>query len=170
VLPLDVPLHRARGVEPASAALLRADKGRQAEVFCPHMPLQRLVLPEALVAPLVPPAPEPLLPRVDGGVSPQSRGRDEGLSAAGLVADVRPLVGVAALDVLLQVLLLEVVLVAVWEGALEGSVVGVRAQVGGQAGWPVEGLGAVGVGALDRLEVRGEAARGGRLLGRRRGR
>lgn len=124
-----------------------------AEVFRANVPLQGVVLAEALVARGVFAAAEALLAGVDVLVAAQTGCRQERLAAAIVGTGVCSLLGVGALDMLAEVLLLTVVLVAARVCALEGAVVGVGAQVGGQAGGTVEGLVAVGIGAGDCLEV-----------------
>lgn len=157
MLALDMPLQRRRGIKPGRGASVPGTRVRRsAQVISTHVPLQRLVLAEAAAAVG---APETLGTLVDGGVAPQPRCRHEGLAASLLGAVVLALLGVRALDVLLQVLLFEVALVAPGEIAFEGPVVGVRAEVGREAGRPVEGLGASR--AFEGFDVGGELASGG---------
>jgi hypothetical protein len=101
---------------------------------------------------------EPVLALVHSSMAAQACRRQKRLVA--FRAHILALLAVRALDVLPQVLFFKVRLGAV--GALEGAVVGVRAEVGSEAGGPVERLGAVGPGAGDGLEIRRKTARGRR--------
>ncbi len=66
-----------------------------------------------------------------------------------------------ALDVVREVGFSSEFLVAAGVLAVEWSFVGVRAEVFGQTGGPVEGFGTVGVGAVVGFEVRGVLGGGG---------
>ena len=153
---LDVPPQAAGSIEARVTAVGVADKGGYTHVGDADVALQSLVLAEAEATAVVAAAAEALGALVNGGVAAQARGGDERLAAALLPARVLLLVGIRALDILGQVLLLQVDLVAVRVRALMGAVVGVRAQVGGQTDGTVEGLDATRVYTRDGLEVRRE--------------
>lgn len=131
MLPLDVASEGRRRVKSAATSRLRTDVSRHFEMGHPYMPLQGLMFPEGLVALFVSPASEALGSLVDGSVAAQPRGGDEGLAASGLFADVLFLVGVRALDVLCEVFLLEVGLVAAVIMAAEGTIASMRSEMGG---------------------------------------
>lgn len=153
VVALGVVPESPLGVEAGAAAGCRARVCVRAQVFRPDVSLEGVVLAEALGARREVAAPEALLACVDVLVTAQSRRRQEGLAAVFVGADVGPLLGVGALDVLAEVLLLAVVFVAAGVGALERSVIRVGTEVGGQAGGPVERLVAVWIRAWDGLEI-----------------
>jgi hypothetical protein len=104
---------------------LRADIGGHVEMSRPYVSLQSLMLSEALVASLIASASESLGAFVDGGMSSESGGSDEGFSTARLLTGVFLLVCMRALDMLGQVLFLEVILAAAFIWATKCSVVSV---------------------------------------------
>jgi len=126
------------------------------------MPLQSLVLPEALAATLIIPTPKALGAFVDGGMTTEPSGRDERLPAVGHLTCVLLLMGMRAFDVLSKVLLLEIIFPASLIGAAERPVVGMRSEVGGQAGRPVERLVTPGKCARYRLQIGRELSRDSR--------
>lgn len=159
VFPLPVPVQRALGLKVGAAAGHGALELGHAEMVLTLMSVQRVLLPEALPAVL---AAEPVGALVHGLVALQTGAGGEGLAAAVALADVFALEGVHGLDVLLQVLVFDVVLVAAVVRALERARVGVGVEVVAEAGGTVERLGAAGPCAGERLEIGGELAPGRR--------
>lgn len=133
--------------------LMAALKCRPVLMFGADVALEGLVLAEALVARREVSASESLLALVDELMSAETGGRQERLPAAVVGADMVSLGPVRALDMLLEMLLLDVVLVAAGMWANERALVVVGPEVGGETGWAVEGLVAAGICASDRLEV-----------------
>lgn len=87
-------------------------------------------------------------------MSSEARGRHELFRTPFVGADIIPLRRVRSFDVLLQMLLFYIVLVAAGVWTTKRALVIMGSQVSGKASWAVEGLGAAGVCAFDRLEVR----------------
>lgn len=82
----------------------------------------------------------------------------EALAAFGFGASKVAFFCVGSLDVLLQVFLFDVVLVAVFVRASKGALIVMRPHVSRESCGPIEGLCAVGPGALDGLVVGREFA------------
>lgn len=87
-------------------------------------------------------------------MSPEAGSGHELFPAGFVGADVIPLGRVRSFDVLLQMLLFYIVLVAAGVWTAEGALVIMGSQVSGKASWAVKGLVAVGICAFNRLEVR----------------
>lgn len=159
VLALYVPPQGTCSVEAGVASVVTAWVRRLAYMGRSDVSLERLVLSEALDTVPIAAAAVAVGALVDESMAAKSCVGHEGLSATGFGASVLSIVGMGTLDVLGQVLLFEVVFVAVIVGALERAIVGVGTEVSSKTSRAVEGLGATGECAPDGLEVGGEAAR-----------
>lgn len=105
---------------------------------------------------------ETFLAFVNGLMPPESSSSEEALSTAFFGADIVPLFGMRTFDMLFEMFLFYIGLIAVGIGALEGSVIVVGSQVRNQTSWTVETLVASWMGAFDRFQF-------GRKLALRRG-
>lgn len=119
-------------------------------MFLSKMFGQGLLLPKTLPTVLTT---ESLLAFMNCLMSLESGARDKALSAALPGTDVFALVGVDGFDVLFQVLILDVVLVACIVRTFEGPGVGVRIEMISKSGRSIEGFRASRPGTSKSFEI-----------------
>lgn len=121
MLLFDMASQRRGRVEASATSGILTDKAGHLEMLGANVALQSLVLAERLVAGGVLAAAKAFLSLVDELVASKTGAGQKALSALGFLADMLAFSGVGSAEMLLQVLLLEVRLVASIVGAHEGS-------------------------------------------------
>lgn len=125
VLAVHVAAQGTGSVKAGLTAIHAAREGGKTQVSDSDVALECLVLAETEIAAVVAAAAETFGALVDGSMAAETGRCDEGLTASGFRANVFPFVSVRALDVLCEVLLLEIGLVAALVGTLVRAIVGV---------------------------------------------